>query len=315
MTLNIDACLPADLRGSSTTITKVSAGLSGAGVYRVDAGGQSFVLKISDERQPLAEWRSTLLIRQRAAEAGLAARITHVDELRRAILSVFVVDRSFPAFYRNPATHVTAVAELGRTLRRVHDLELPPDTEPKDPRVFLSDVWSGLAGAFAVPGFIGDAVTQLLAEEPPASERPTVLSHNDVNPSNLVYDGEKILLHDWETAGPNDPFYDLAAVSLFLRMDESTCRKLLEAHDGEPVPQLPARFAYDRRLAAVLCCAVFLHLARQQGHPGAAGDETLESTLSLADFYKQLMSGAFSLASAEGQWRFGLALLKEGSRP
>jgi hypothetical protein len=61
-----------------------------------------------------------------------------------------------------------------------------------------------------------------------------------------------------------------------------------------------------------MCCAVFLHLAREQGHAGATGDETLESTLSLGDLYKALMTGAFTLASAEGQWRFGLALLKEG---
>jgi thiamine kinase-like enzyme len=98
----------------------------------------------------------------------------------------------------------------------------------------------------------------LLAEEPPASGRPVVLSHNDVNPSNLVYDGEHILLHDWETSGPNDPLYDLATVALFLRMDESTCERLVAAHDGEPVARLPARFVYDRRLAGVLCCAVFL---------------------------------------------------------
>jgi aminoglycoside phosphotransferase (APT) family kinase protein len=312
--MNIDACLPSELRKPSTTITKVSAGLSGAGVYRVDAGGQTFVLKISDALQPLDGWRRALRNRQLASDAGLAARIVHIDESRRAVLSEFVVDQSFPAFYRNPATHDKALAQLGRTLRRVHDLPLAPDAESKDARTFLADVWSGLAGAFAAPGFVGDAVEHLLAEQPPDSGRPTVVSHNDVNPSNLVYDGENILLHDWETSGPNDPFYDLATVSLFLRMDEATSQRLLDAHDGEPAFRLPARFAYDRRLAAVMCCAVFLHLAHQQGHAGATGDETLESTLSLGDFYKGLMTGAFRLASAEGQWRFGLALLKEGGQ-
>jgi len=314
MTMPIDACLPSELRGPSTAITKVSAGLSGAGVYRVEAGGQTFVLKISDPVQPLDAWRRALRNRQLASDAGLAARIVHVDESRRAVLSVFVVDRSFPAFYRNPATHDKALAQLGRTLRRVHELPLPPGAQSTDARAFLGSVWSGLAGAFAVPGFVGDAVERLLTEQPPDSGRPTVVSHNDVNPSNLVYDGENLVLHDWDTSGPNDPFYDLATVSLFLRMDEHTRRKLLEAHDGEPVSRLPARFDYDRRLAAIMCCAVFLHLAHQQGHPGATGDETLESTLSLGDFYKQLMTGAFSLASAEGQWRFGLALLKEGGQ-
>ena len=309
--MDIEACLPPDLRGPDTTITKVSAGLSGAGVYRVDAAGQTFVLKISDESQPVADWRRTLHIRQLAADAGVAPRIVHVNEARRAVLSVFVVDRSFPMFYRNPATHDTALAQLGQTLRRVHDIPLPSDAESKDPRALLRDVWLGLAD-FAVPAFVGDAVRQLLAEEPPASGRAVVLSHNDVNPSNLVYDGENIFLLDWETSGPNDPFYDLAAGSLFLRMDDGTCERFLAAHDGESISRLPTRLRYDRRLAAVQCCAVFLYLARLKGHPGASGGETLDSTPSLADFYKQLMSGAVSLASADGRWSFGLALLKEG---
>ena len=38
-------------------VTKIAAGLSGAGVYRVEAGGQTYVLKVSDADQPLAEWR------------------------------------------------------------------------------------------------------------------------------------------------------------------------------------------------------------------------------------------------------------------
>ena len=33
--MNLEACLPTDLRGPSTTITRVAAGLSGAGVYRI----------------------------------------------------------------------------------------------------------------------------------------------------------------------------------------------------------------------------------------------------------------------------------------
>ena len=151
----------------------------------------------------------------------------------------------------------------------------------------------------------------MLADEAPASGRPPVLSHNDVNPTNVVYDGENLLLLDWETAGPNDPLYDLAAISVFLRMDEGTCELLLAAHDGEPVTRLPARFAYDRRLVAVLCGTIFLQLARARGHTGATGEETLDSTPGLAEFYKRLMSGSLTTATAEGQWWFGLALVKE----
>ncbi len=309
--VSLEACLPADLRGPTTAITRIAVGNSGAGVYRVEAAGQAFVLKISGEGEALAGWRRKLHIQQLAANAGLAPRVVHADEARRAVVSAFVVDRSFPALFADPRTREAALAQLGRTVRRVHELPLPPDADSKDPRELLTTVWSGLGANFALPTFVGDAVQRMLTKEAPARERAPVLSHNDINPTNLVYDGENLLLLDWETAGPNDPFYDLAAISVFLRMDEATCQRLLAAYDGEPVSSLPARFAYSRQLVAVLCGAMFLHLARHSGHAGATGGETLDSTPSLGEFYQRMRAGSLSPATREGQWWFGLALMKD----
>ncbi|MEO5815538.1 MAG: phosphotransferase [Gemmatimonadaceae bacterium] len=311
MAMNLEACLPLDLQQPSTTITKVAAGLSGAGVYRVDAEAGAFVLKVAGSDQPLADWQRKLHMQQLAANAGLAPRIVHVDESKRAIVSEFVVDRSFAALHGNPATREAAIALLGRTLRRVHDLPLPPDSVVNDPREFLAAVLSRLDGHFMMPSFVLAAAQCVLTEEPPPSERALVFSHNDVNPSNLVYDGERLLLLDWDTSGTNDPLYDLAVISVFMRMDGEACRRLLAAHDDAPVASLPARFMACRRTAAVLCGVMFMRLAHQGGHAGASGAETFESTLSLTDFYKRLMAGTLNVASAEGQWLFGLALIKE----
>jgi hypothetical protein len=178
----------------------------------------------------------------------------------------------------------------------------------------LSGIWSGLSERseqWPLPGFAAQAVQRVLSEIAPASDCPLVLSHNDVNPTNLVYDGESLLLLDWDTAGPNDPLYDPAAISVFLRMDEPSCRSLLSAYEARTLSSLPERFGYHRRLVAALCGAVFLHLARHAGHPGVSDGETLESTLSLGDLYQQFRSGASSIATDVGKWRFGLALLKE----
>ena len=309
--MSLEACLPPDLRGPTTTITKMDGGLSGAGVYRVEAAGGLFVLKLSVPDEPLAAWRRTLRIRRLAAAAGVAPPVVHVDETRRAVVSAFVVDRSFPAVYHDPRTHDAALAQLGRTVRRVHDLPLSPDDEAKDPLELLAATWSALGTDFAVPAFVRDAVSRVLTEPAPVRERASVLSHNDVNPSNLVYDGENLLLLDWEAAGPNDPFYDLATVSLFLRMDAGRCAKLLAAYDDAPVAALPAGFEYNRRLVAALSGGMFLRFAQQRGHAGAAGDETLASTLSLGEVYQRMRSGSQSLTTGDGQYRMGLALIKE----
>jgi aminoglycoside phosphotransferase (APT) family kinase protein len=276
-------------------------------VYRVQAAGQVFVLKVSP-LAPLADFERTLGQLRLAADAGLAPSIVHVDAARRAVVTAFVVDRSFPAFYFSPQTRPTALALLGRTLRRVHDLPAP-EAPSKTPQEFLGELWSGLSAGGSLPEFVHDAVCRVREQPAPAPERAPVLSHNDVNPTNLAFDGERLFLLDWDTSGQNDPFFDLATISVFLRMEADDCRALIAAHDGAPFSALPARFSYNQRLAAALCGAMFLQLARGAGHAGANG-ETLASSPSLGDVYQRARSGAVSFASPGGQWEFGLALIK-----
>jgi thiamine kinase-like enzyme len=307
--VNADACLPPALQGADTTIARIRAGLSGAGVYRVEAAGQAFVLKVSAPSAPLEEFQRTLSQLRLAADAGLAPAIVHVDEERRAILTAFIVDRSFAALYFDAQTRPAALGLLGRTLRRVHDLPAP-QTCWKSPEEFLGELRSRLEAAGWLPAFVHEALGRVRDEPAPVCERALVLSHNDVNPTNLAFDGERLFLLDWDASGLNDPFYDLAAISVFLRMDADACRALLAAHDDAAVAVLPARFTYNQRLVSALCGATFLRLARQAGHTGASGGETLASAPSLGEFYQRARSGAVSIASPDGQWEFGLALVK-----
>ena len=82
----LQASLPASLRGPGTTIARVGVGMSSAGVYRVEAGGRAYILKVKDPAEPLAEWRARRHLHGLAAAAGLAPAIVHVDEARRAVV-------------------------------------------------------------------------------------------------------------------------------------------------------------------------------------------------------------------------------------
>jgi len=299
-----DACLPAHLRGPATVTTKMTMGFSGAAVYRVEAGGQTFVLKVTDHTTPIEEWRRARRIQQLAANASLAPPIVHVDEEQRAVVTAFVVDKAFAGLYYNPHTRDVALDLAAKTLKRLHQIP-PPDRNYRDPRAFLSTLWSAMADDGGVPSFARDALQRLLGEDPPPLDRAQVLSHNDVNPTNVLYDGARVLLLDWDVAALNDPLYDVATLAMFFRMDDETCRRLLAAYDGEPSSALPERFVYNRRLVAVLCGASFLGTSTQ-------GTETLEDTPPLAEIYRRMMTGALNLAAPEGRRAFGLALIKEG---
>ena len=301
--MTLDACLPAHLRGPATIITKMAIGFSGAAVYRVEAGGQTFVLKVTDHSAPIDSWRRALRVQELAAHASLAPPIVHVDEEQRAIVTAFVVDKSFGALYGNPQTRDIALDLAGRTLKRVHEIP-PADAEYRDPLKFLSRIWSASDNGSA-PSFARDAIERILDEDPPPLDRAMVLSHNDVNPTNLRYDGQRVLLLDWDVAALNDPLYDLATLAMFFRMDDAASRRLLAAYGDEPSSALPERFLYNRRLVAVLCGAAFLGT-------GTHGTETLEDTPPLGEIYRRMMTGALNLAAPEGRRAFGLALIKEG---
>jgi hypothetical protein len=181
------------------------------------------------------------------------------------------------------------------------------DAAWRDPRELIAPAQAGLA-TFAVPSFVRTTIEQVLAETPPPRERPLVTSHNDMNPSNLAFDGERLLLLDWDMAGPNDPFYDLAAVALFTRMDDPTASALIAAYDAAPPAALPAGFVYSRRFIAALCATIFLHLARQAGHAG--GDVSADRAPTLSDVHGLIGIGALAPNTADGAWAFALALVR-----
>jgi aminoglycoside phosphotransferase (APT) family kinase protein len=309
--MHLEDCLPPAVRDAGATITRIAAGLSGAGVYRVESAGATLVLKVSSDAEPLAAWQRRVRIHSSAADAGVAPRVVHVDEKRRAVVSEFIADQGFPLLFRNPARHDRAVALLGETLRRVHDIAPPEGAAPDDGRVLLAEVEQRLDGRDAVPDFVRDGIRRVLGDEPPPPDQAPGLSHNDVNPSNLAYDGERLVLLDWDVAGVNDPTFDLATIALFLRMDEPTSLAMLSAHDGTRITELPARFIYNRRLAGMMCGALGVDMALRRGHPGASAATTIESTMALGDFYQAMRSGRLNLATPDGQWAFGLALVKE----
>ena len=69
-------------------------------------------------------------------------------------------------------------------------------------------------------------------------------SHNDLNPNNiLVATDHTLKLIDWEMAGANDPFYDLATLCVFLIFDTQLEERLLYKYLGySPSPHQIYRY-------------------------------------------------------------------------
>lgn len=71
--------------------------------------------------------------------------------------------------------------------------------------------------------------------------------HNDSLCENWLHDAERMYLIDWEYAGMNDPYWDLADISIEAAYDKDMDDKLLKRyHDGEPTKDQMLRFEANK---------------------------------------------------------------------
>jgi thiamine kinase-like enzyme len=96
-------------------------------------------------------------------------------------------------------------------------------------------------GAHAVARQIEAALT--------GPEHDPVPCHNDLLGANLLWDGERVHIVDWEYAGMGDRYFDLGNVSINNGLSEEDDERLLAAYFGEPCT--PARFASLRLMRIV----------------------------------------------------------------
>ncbi|HEY3755127.1 MAG TPA: phosphotransferase [Opitutaceae bacterium] len=304
------ACLPDALLGAEMRIERVNQGMSGAGVYRVFANGRSYVLKVARDDEAPEDWRRMTQVLTAAGKAGVGPEVVHANETTKSVVMTFIEGDSFLPTYFNPATAPKAFEDLAGTLRTIHAIPLQPGWTPKDAPVAMGYVLKGLQGNGGVPKFAEEVFERIKSSRLPPPDRPLTLCHNDLNPSNLIFANGRLMLLDWDQARPNEPFYDVAAVSLFLRMSDEQCLALLSAYERKPVASLPERFRYHRRVVAGFCGTIFLHLARLGGAPGNI-DQTAQDTDSLSEAYGKLRNKLLDLSKPEDRWRFGLSFLKE----
>jgi aminoglycoside phosphotransferase (APT) family kinase protein len=182
-----------------------------------------------------------------------------------------------------------AAAEAGRLLGMLHRLALAP-TEPDDPwytAVSPAADWAVLADRAAAAGvaWAGDLATALrpiarlsAQVDGPRPGAPRIVCHRDFSPANVLPtpDGGRLVVLDWENAGPLDPRAELGYV-LFAwsaghgQVSASAIEALLDGYAaGSGAAPEPGPGMFVTAIAATLN---FLYVMAEQAvtEPGHAG--------------------------------------------
>jgi hypothetical protein len=224
-----------------TDLRPVAGGASGALTYRVEIAGGPRLLRLETPRAD--RFRNPVqdtAIRQ-AAAAGIAPPLHHVGD--GAAVMDFLPNRPLADFPGGPEGLARAAGDLIRRWQATPSLHPMIGYDE-----FLARMLGTVQAHFA-PGLLDPhaaAFARIRAAWPwdPAT---TVASHNDPNPRNILFDGERLWLVDWETAYGSDPFVDVAILADNFAPTPALEEALLEAWSGRaPDAMMRAKLALMR---------------------------------------------------------------------
>ncbi len=283
---------PPQLRSRTT-------GRSGAQTFEVVVGPRRFMLKLDAPERTQKRWRAMLGIQRAAAERGVTPPVVAWNAPARAVLSELVPEVSlFDALF-DPKRIDTALGSLVDSVASLHAID--PSSFPRDISP-LERSRSVLEHApFTVPAFAAEAWEDFMRRSP--TETADTLCHLDLNPSNLVYDGRKVWLVDWDTAAMGERWVDVATLVNMLLLTPERTRWMLQryaASAGERVPSAGA-FGQARRLVYIGYGCAFLALVDE------APSSVDTSGASLASCYRALQEGRLDMNTNAGRWQLAAA--------
>src|SRR5262249_23319277 len=111
----------------------------------------------------------------------------------------------------------------------------------------------------------------------PWDDSDKVFSHNDINPGNLVCDGVRLWVIDWDGAFSNDRYVDLAAVANSFAQTEELELEFLQTYFGEGVDEYRrARLHVMRQVSRIIYSVLMVQVANRNKPAGHVLDQEME---------------------------------------
>ena len=193
---------------AAPSIQTVVGGVSGALTYRLDWNQSAYLMRLETRRSPMRNPHQYACMKI-ASDAGIAPPLRYVDDSTGVAILDFVTQRPLGDYPGGPAALAAAVGKLAFDLQNT-----PAFPHLGDYRVFTERMLSFIQRGFGA-GLLDPhkELFERIREAYPWDSSRHVSSHNDPNPGNILYDGQRLWLIDWETSYRNDPFTDVAILA------------------------------------------------------------------------------------------------------
>jgi len=288
-------------------ISKITRGHTPSLVFGIIVRGSPYLLKIITRNEDPTRHYTSM---KAAAEAAVAPRVWYTDIENRISITDFVEPEPLPLS--------DALVRLPALLRTLH--ALPPfGRAPFNTTcTYLLDKRAAPAIGPTLEGFLHMFKAANILPQPESEEffaryaemaavytyddSEMVSSHNDLfKPDNILFDGQRVWLVDWEAAFLNDRYADLAVVANHVVTNDEEEMVYLREYFGAPPDRYQlARFHLMQQLAHLFYTMAFLF----QGSSGEPIDWN-GTVPEFKDYHRRMWAGEVDLTDKNEKIVYG----------
>lgn len=278
----------------------LKGGLSGASLFLADNGKKKYVVRFFSH---LSKDQTVRLISaNKAASSGGYGPHVYFDD---AVDGVIVTDYLTP----QPLNSGTLHQDLALLLKKIHrgpQLQNAGHLWERTMSI-LHELKKVNQSLVDIPAIEND-LNQLVKKA--SQNLESAPCHRDLNPTNLIYTHHKLFAVDYDSAGQDDPYIDVAEVAIFYCSDEKQEIKFITSYLDHPPSQAEIdKFLLMKKIAFFFYGVEFLREVPQEIWEANPSLEPFQSYLN------KLGQGTVSLEDPKEKLRMGLIMIQEALKP
>jgi thiamine kinase-like enzyme len=246
--VRVSANLP-EWNRNKASFYEVSGGLTNVN-YKVCIGPNAYFVRCSCSRNQLlgssleTEWKCSSI----AAMAGVSPQPLFYVPDEGILISEFIETDGRNVDLRDPLTQ----KKFCVIIRSLHQLDAKFPTEFSPFTSIHSFAENALSAGAHLPEAIFDTLIPLISQlKSRVGPVKTVPCHLDLHHGNILDDGKKLWLIDWEYSAMGDPYFDLATLASIENFSDSEMVQLLKSYCDECGPtQEEIAHLYSMRILA-----------------------------------------------------------------
>lgn len=291
-------------------VSLLSGGLTGVPVYKIEVEKKAYAIKLENVNDKRFDLIRNYKIIEMVSKQGISPLVHFTDAERGIILMNYIEVKA------RPEASSESIKEFADLIRSLHEKNSFPNWKSVIEIVY--EIYQTFPEKFRQNKIIDNCMQEIKKMENILFDEIDIRScHCDLNPVNILFDGDSYYLVDWQAASPQSFYFDLAYSAIwFYFYNENLCASFLNAYLEREADEVEKAKYYLMRIFVNIYLGIgFISLPFKLNiNTQILSDENIENLPSFIEFLRSIGSGELNLADPNVQQQFGFVFLKNAKK-